>query len=78
VVKHNYKTMWCMESPHDTCTLLKLHISIHVYIPSSEMATSFLYTLKGYRSSVWILIEQSVRVSGIVYVFMGFVVHDWS
>jgi len=24
------------------------------------------------------LIEQSVMVSGIVYVFLGFVVHDWS
>jgi len=27
---------------------------------------------------VWISIEQSTAVSGIVYVFMGFVVHDWS
>ena len=27
---------------------------------------------------MWISIEQSVMVSGIVYVFMRFVVHDWS
>jgi len=27
---------------------------------------------------MWILIEQSVMASGIVYVFMGSVVHDWS
>ena len=34
--------------------------------------------LKGYLSSLWISIEQSVIVSGIVYVFMGSVVRDWS
>ena len=27
---------------------------------------------------MWVLIEQSVLVSGIVHVFMGFVVRDWS
>ena len=27
---------------------------------------------------MWISIEQSVTVSGIVYAFMGFVVLDWS
>jgi len=34
--------------------------------------------LNGHLSSVWISIEQSVMVSGIVYVFMGSVVRDWS
>jgi len=29
-------------------------------------------------SSVWISTEQSVMVSGIVYIFLGFVIHDWS
>jgi len=32
--------------------------------------------LMGYLSLVWIPIEQSVMVSGIVYVIMGFAVHD--
>jgi len=27
---------------------------------------------------VWISVEQSVMVSGIVYVFMGFVARNWS
>ena len=31
--------------------------------------------IKGILSSVWIFIEQSVMVSGIVYDFLGFV--DW-
>ena len=31
-----------------------------------------------YLSSAWISIEQSVKVSGIVYVFLGFVIDDWS
>jgi len=34
--------------------------------------------LKGYLSSAWISIEQSVMVSGIVQVIMVVVVHDWS
>jgi len=34
--------------------------------------------LKGDLSSMGILIEQSVMVSGIVYVFMGLAVCDWS
>jgi len=33
---------------------------------------------KGYLSSVWISIEHSDTGSGIVYVFLGFVVDDWS
>ena len=33
--------------------------------------------LKGYLSSLWILNQQSVMVSSIIYVFMGFVVRDW-
>jgi len=32
--------------------------------------------LKGYLSSVWISIEQSVMVSGIVYVFLRFVIRS--
>ena len=27
---------------------------------------------------MWISVDQSVMVSGIVYLFLGFVVHDWS
>ena len=34
--------------------------------------------LPRYLRFVWISIEQSVMVSGIVHVFMGFVVRDWS
>ena len=39
----------------------------------------YLSSLKGYLSSaVWISIEQSVMVSNIVYVFLGFAASDWS
>ena len=27
---------------------------------------------------MWISIEQSETVSGTVYIFLGFVIHDWS
>ena len=38
----------------------------------------FSHGLKGYLSSLCISIEQLVMVSGIVYAFLGFVVHDRS
>ena len=44
------------------------HLPKSVYIGSFRVAYS---PLKGYLSSVWISIEQSVMVSGIVYVFLG-------
>jgi len=43
-----------------------------------EVSSSVPVTLKGGLRSVWFSIEQSVMVSDIAYVFMGFVVHDWS
>ena len=46
-------------------------------IDKQNLCYQFLL-LKGYLSSVWISIEQSVMLSGIVYVFLGFGVHDWS
>ena len=51
----------------------------HFPMAISGYGTTFTFTLKGYLSSAWILmIEQWVMVSGIVYVFMGFVVLGWS
>jgi len=55
------------------------HITLLQTAPERPGFTFGLITnLKGFLISVWISIEQSVMISGIVYLFLGFVVHDWS
>jgi len=55
-------------------------VSLRYYHPVQIVAKTSLHfdvycdRLKGYSSFVWITIEQSVMVSGIVYIFLGFVV----
>jgi len=60
--------------------LAKLFTYIRVLIKhkGKHFSHSVLLFLNGYLSSVWILIEQSVMVSGIADVFLEFVVDDWS
>jgi len=48
------------------------------YFMKAHIISSFLTDLNGYLSSMWTSIEQSVMVSGIVDLFLGFAVHDWS
>ena len=43
-------------------------------VSEQTVCLSEVFLLKGYLSSVWISMEQSVMVSGTVYVFLGFVV----
>ena len=52
-----------------------------MFFPTTEKRGGLIYyevNSRGYFNYVWIAIEQSVMVSGIVYVLMGSTVRDWS
>jgi len=51
-----------------------LYLSLHVGLVHSFI----VFRLQNLKGILWISIERSMKVSGIVYVFIGFVVRDWS
>ena len=54
---------------------MEIDFSPRLSKPSTQLSLNHIAMVKG---PVWISIEQSVMVSSIVYVFMGFVASDWS